>query len=208
MTGSWNVPPVYGVVGPISMSSTVIAFNGVSEGTEQDAINIPSFGSLGSYYGWYQVLNDRYGFNMGVGPGDSVFAYFYLTESDGTNYSITMMDQTSNTASSVNAGPPPSFGSGSYGAEWMEERPLTQLPLPYFNPVVIDGNAQSLDGHIFDIDGTSYSAYTGLANDPNGYLTLMQMTSNGSWSGDTLCSSQIVPASDEPHVGMYFQNPW
>jgi hypothetical protein len=58
----------------------------------------------------------------------------------------------------------------------------------------------------YQADGNSYPYLSYEPQPPEGYLYLLQMTSTGSWSGDPMCSSSIVPPVGNVGVGMQFLN--
>jgi hypothetical protein len=114
---SWSVPQVSQAYVGLSTSSTMVAMNAMSEGTEQDAFNYPYFGNFSSYYVWYQFGATRYGFNFPISPSDYVSAEMgYIGSGSDSTGDFSLYDRTTNQSSNVQLPTPPGAGNG-YGAE-------------------------------------------------------------------------------------------
>ncbi len=113
----------------------------IQNGTEQDAYDLPLFGSLASYSAWYEFFPDGGSStlpNFNVNPGDDIYAASWLCyDGNGQRYGCYYMENmTQGEATPVYSelGQHPELFQGN-SAEWITERPTVNgnlNPLPQF----------------------------------------------------------------------------
>lgn len=168
--GEWNVPDVSTSPGASpAYSSLWEGIDGwgsgdvVQNGTSQDAFYDPSFGSLSSYYAWYEFFPDNGSTqfaNLRISPGDVIFSESWLCySSSGARLGCYFIeDLTKGEVAPITSeyGSQPALFRGN-SAEWVLERPTvggTLHPLPYY------GTAYMTDEFAWDSLAGGWRAYT------------------------------------------------
>jgi Peptidase A4 family len=143
--GQWIVPSVTGEVatgggrprpGPPTYSALWVGLDGnttndlIQAGTEQDARSLLPYGTATDYYAWTEVFpQEPIVEAFGVSPGDNIFAWVFVGDSQGYSdpsggyawFSISDSELGVQQVFSTKLGPDVSFSGNS--AEWIMERP-------------------------------------------------------------------------------------
>jgi hypothetical protein len=168
--GEWYVPQVSTIASASpAYSSLWEGIDGwgsgdvIQNGTEQDAFYFPFFGSLSSYYAWYEFYPDNGSTqfaNFSVSPGDEIFSESWLCyNSSGQRFGCYFIeDLTKGEVAPVKyeLGSQPALFRGN-SAEWVLERPTVNgslNPLPYY------GSAYMTDEFAWDSNAGGWRAYT------------------------------------------------
>jgi hypothetical protein len=168
--GEWYVPRVSTTPGASPADSSLWeGIDGwgsgdvIQNGTEQDAFYFPFFGSLSSYYAWYEFYPDNGSTqfaNFSVSPGDEIYSESWLCyNSSGQRFGCYFIeDLTKGEVSPVKyeLGSQPALFRGN-AAEWVFERPTvggSLHALPNY------GSAYMTDEFAWDTHAGGWRAYT------------------------------------------------